>query len=259
MLEPRARNAISTIALATGVAYPLAYFAFQLWSPLSTAHAPGLAPLGLNPILNPSLPLAIVWLVALVLALVFSPRLRGFKATIVLAIAGSIALIIVNRAPGIGNEWYGLMSTSLLFLALLGALALFGTPARGLRLVIPTGIAFATITCGYLAAQLIVRDLYFDERYFWNMFLGVPVTLVIGAVIAAILLALTHCRAAAQTVTISAIPWGVVVLRFSGSQNLWGTLALLGIAAALVGFGALLPLAFRRAQPTRVKPEMPPS
>lgn len=249
MLEPRARNAISTIALATGAAYPLAYFAFQLWSPLSSAHAPDAFWRGFNPIVNPGLLIAAVWLVALVLALFAAPRQHGLKPTIVLAILASVSLIVVYRIPGIGNEWYGLTTTTMIFLALLGGLVLIGAPARGVRLLIPTGIVFVAISGGYLATQLVLQHLYFDEHYFWHNISGAVALLLLAAVIAMITLGVKHHRTAAQTLAVSSIPWTLMMLRFSGSQDLWTLLAFLGIAAALVGFGALLPLVFRRGHP----------
>ncbi|WP_349902477.1 hypothetical protein [Parafrigoribacterium humi] len=249
LLDPRARNAISTIALATGVAYPLAYFAFQLWSPLSTAHAPDAAAWGFNPIVNPGLIIAGIWLVALMLALVPATRRHVLKATIVLAIIASVSLSLVYRIPGIGNEWYGLTTTTMVFLALLGGLVLIGTPTRTLWLLISTTIAFVTITAAYLATQLVLQHLYFDERFFWHNFSGAIVVLLTSAVVATVVLGLRHRTVAAQTAAISAIPWILVLLRFSGSQDLWNALAILGIGAALVAFGALLPLAFRRPRP----------
>ncbi|WP_349898709.1 hypothetical protein [Parafrigoribacterium soli] len=246
LLEPRARDAIATIALATAAAYPLAYFAFQLWSPLSTAHAPDATAWGFNPLLNPGLLLAGLWLVALVLASIGAPRRRVLMPTIALAILASISLMVIYRIPGSGNGWYGLTTTTMLFLALLGALALIGTPARGVRLLIPTGIVFVAISSGYLATQLVLQRLYFDELYFWHNISGALALLLAVAVIALIALGLRHRRAAAQTIAISAAPWLLVLLRFSGSQDLWTALGLLTIAAALVGLGALLPLVFRR-------------
>lgn len=255
MLEPRARNAISTIALATGFAYPVAYLLFQLWSMLRLPQSPYAAPL-LSVLAAPGPIIGAIWVLVLILAL--TRRRRGMKVAIVLAILASIVLILSYRLPGISAEWYGLTTTSMVFLALLGILALIGTPARGTRLLIPTGIAVAAIAGSYLTAELILQDLYLDERFFWNNFSGTLTILLAIAALAVVVLGLTHHRAAAQTVAISAIPWALVVLRFAGSQDPWNTLALLGIGAALVGFGVLLPLAFRRVRPVRVEPEMPP-
>lgn len=249
LLEPRARDAISTIALATGAAYPLAYFAFQLWSPLSTAHAPDALARGFNPLVNPSLLVAALWLIALVLALVAAPRRQVLLPAVALAILASVSLMVVYRIPGVGNEWYGLTTTTMLFLALLGGLALIGTPARGVRLLVPAAMVFVAISGGYVQTQLVLQRLYFGEHYFWHNISGTLVLLLTAATIATITLGVRHHRAAAQTLVVSAIPWALMMLRFSGSQDLWNALALLGIAAALVGLGALLPFVFRRGHP----------
>lgn len=249
MLEPRARNAISTIALATGAAYPLAYFAFQLWR--QPSNSPGsisamYAAQGFNDLVNPGLAIAAAWTLALVLALI--PRRRGFRLAIALAILASVALILINRIPGIGPEWYGLTTTTMVFLALHGALVLIGTPERGLRLLIPTALIFAALAIVYGLLAFLVRG-YFDERYFLNNLSGILVLVIVIAAVAVIALAFTHRVATAQAIAISTIPWTLLVLRFFSTHDLWSTLALLGIAAALVGFGALLPLAFRRVRP----------
>jgi hypothetical protein len=249
-LEPSARNAISTIALATGVGYLLAYFAFQLWSPLSTAHAPDAASWGFSPLLNSGLFIAALWFVALVFALLAVPRRWALAPTIALAVLASISLVVIYRIPGLGNGWYGLTTMTMLFLALLGGIVLIGTPARGVRLLIATSVAFAATSGGYLVTQLMLQRLYFDERYFWHNMSGPLALLLMVAVVATVSLGLKHRRVAAQTLAISAIPWALMLLRFSGSRDLWNLLALLGIAAALIGFGALLPFVFRRASHT---------
>jgi hypothetical protein len=246
MLEPQARNAISTIALATGFAYPVVYLLFQLWSMLALPRPPYAAPI-LSVLSVPGPIVAATWVLVLILAL--TRRRRGVKLAIAVAILASIVLSLSYRLPGISTEWYGLTTTSMAFLALLGVLVLIGTPARGVRLLIPTGIAFAVIAGSYLATQLVLQGLYFDERFFWNNFSGTLTILLAIAALAVVVLGLAHHRVAAQTVAVSAIPWALVVFRFAASQDLWNTLGLLGIAVALVGFGALLPLAFRRVRP----------
>lgn len=252
LLEPRARNAISTIALATGVGYPLAHFAFQLWSPSGMAHASDwmfTAARGFNAIVNPGLLIAAVWLLALVLALVLTPRQRGLKPVIVLAIFASLALILANRIPGIGAEWYGLTTTSMVFLSLLGALVLIGTPARGLRLLLWTATTFGLFLGGYIGSGLLFGGGPINEHFFWDYLSRTLLPPLLGvAVLTAIALGIAGRTATAQTVIISTLPWAVVLLRVFGAQDIWNTLALLGIAAALVGFGALLPIAFRRAR-----------
>jgi len=249
-LEPSARNAISTIALATGVAYPLAYFAFQLWSPWSMEHAPDSAAFGLRPVINPGLFIAAVWLIALAIAL-FVPRQRGLKPTIATTIVASIALSLVYRVPGIGNQWYGLMTTSMVLLAALGVLVLIGTPARGMRLAIPTAVAFAAITGGYLAAQLSIQGLYFDERYFWVTISGPLITLLGCATLAAVMFGITRRTTIAQTIAVSIAPWiATLLIRFL-AYDPWNGLALIGIGAALVGFGAALSAAFQHTSTVR--------
>jgi hypothetical protein len=249
-LEPSARNAISTIALATGVAYPLAYFTFQLWSPWSMQHAPDVAAFGFKPVINPGLLLAALWFVALAVAL-FVPRQRGLKPIIVAAIVAAIGLMLVYRIPGIGNAWYGLMTTSMFFLALLGMLALIGTPARGLHLAVPTAIAFVVVTGGYLATQLTLPGLYFDERSFWATVSGPLVTLLSCATLAAVMFGITRRTAVAQTIAVSIAPWTATLLIRFLTYDLWNGLALMGITVALVGFGAALSAAFQRTSTVR--------
>lgn len=259
LLEPRARNAISTIALATGAAYPLAYFTFQLWSPSGLAHAPAwmLSSVpGLEPIANPGLILAAVWSFALVLALI--PRRHGLKPVIVLAICASIALIVINRIPGVGAQWYGLTTTTMLFLALLGMLVLIGTPARAARLLLATAIAFAIFLGTYVITALLAAAGPIDERFFWSRLTGTTMLALVLAAFAVVTLGIGGRAAGAQVLLISALPWTVQLLRAVGFRNLVDSLALLGIGAALVAFGALLPLVFRRVRPARVEPGMPP-
>jgi hypothetical protein len=260
LLESRARNAISTIALATGVGYLLAYFTFQLWSPSGLAHAPEWmfsdVP-GLKPIVNSGLLIAAVWSLALVLALI--PRRYGFRPVIGLAILASIALILINRIPGIGAEWYGLTTTSMVFLALLGALVLIGTPARSARLLLCTATALGLTLGAYALTELLVAAAPIDEHAFWSTLSGAVMLLLVLAAFAAIALGVAGRTTVAQTIVISALPWAVQLMRAFGYQDLWNIVALLGIAAALVGFGALLPLVFRRGHSTRVESEMPPS
>jgi hypothetical protein len=251
MLEPRARNAISTIALATGFAYPLAHFAYQLWSrSASTANDnivwTAYASQGFNGLVNPGLVITAAWTLALVLALM--PRQRGLRSVLALATFASVALILINQIPGIGHEWYGLTTTTMVFLALLGALALIGTPARGLQLLLYTGVTFLAAAGAYGLTAFFVRS-YFDERFFLSNISGTLSLLLVFAALTAIAFGVAHRTATAQTIAISAIPWSLLVLRFFSTQDLWNTLGLLGIAVALVGFGALLPLAFRHVRP----------
>ena len=257
MLEPRARNAISTIALATGVGYPLAHFAFHLWR--QSDNTPGTIWMmytaqGFNGPVNPGLAIAAAWALALVLALI--PRQRGLKQAIALAILTSVALILVNRIPGIGVEWYGLTTTTMVFLAVLGMLALIGTPARGVRLLLCTGVVSAVLAIAHgLTAVFVWSEL--DERFFLSNLSGTLALLLVIATLTAVTFGIARRTAAAQTIAISAIPWALLVLRFFSAQDLWNKLAQLGIVAVLVGFGALLPFAFRRVRPTEVEHKMP--
>jgi hypothetical protein len=250
LLDPRARNAISTIALSTGVGYLLAYFAFQLWSPSGLAHAPkwmfsGVP--GLEPIANPGLIIAAIWSLALVLALI--PRRYGFRPVIALAILASVALIVINRIPGVGAAWYGLTTTTMLFLTLLGVLVLIGTPARTARLLLAAAIAFAIFLGAYVLTALLVAAGPVDERFFWSRLTGTIMIALVLAAFAVVTLGIGGRAAGAQVLLISALPWTVQLLRAVGFRNLVDSLALLGIGAALVAFGALLPLAFRRPRP----------
>ncbi len=195
-------------------------------------------------------------LLLLVLALI--PQQRGLRPAIALAIFASGALILINRMPGIGPEWYGLTTPSMVFLALLGALTLVGAPTRGLQLLSRTGAAFLAIAGAYCLTAFFVRS-SFDERMFLTNIAGNLSLLLVFAATTAVAFGVAHRTATAQTIAISAIPWALLVLRFFSAQDLWNTLGLLGIAAALVGFGALLPLAFRRTRPTWAEHEMPPS
>jgi hypothetical protein len=202
---------------------------------------------GLEPIANPGLILAAVWSLALVLALI--PQRRGLKAAIVLSIFASTALIAVNRVPNAGAEWYGFTTTTMVFLALLGVLVLIGTPARGLRLLLCVATALGLILGTYVLTGLLLTAGPVDEHFFWGNLSGTVMVLLVLAAFAAVALGIAGHAAAAQTIVISSLPWAVQLMRLFGYQSLWNSLAVLGIAAALVGFGALLPLVFRRARP----------
>ncbi|MEO7121779.1 MAG: hypothetical protein ABI400_01415 [Lacisediminihabitans sp.] len=250
-LEPSARNAISTIALATGVAYPLAYFAIQLWSPWSITRDSNwryAEAVGFNAIVNPGLIFAALWTVALALAL--TPRQRGLQSVTAVAILASAAFSVVNYFPETRPGWYGLKTTTMVFLATLGLLVLIGTPIRGRRLVLCAGVAFVVIAGAYAFTGIALHSPV-DERMFWNSFSG-PLALVLGGVtLVAVMLGITRRTGIAQTITISMAPWVAALLIRFLSHDPWSGLALIGIVGALVGFGAAIGAAFHRSSTVR--------
>jgi hypothetical protein len=255
LLEPRARNAISTIALATGVAYPLAYFAFQLWLPGGLIRSPywhNAAAMGHNAIVNPGLIFLALWALAFLLAL--TPRRRFLKTAIAAAIVASGVFSLLNQHPSVGPAWFGLTTTTMVFLAALGVLSLIGTPATKLRLILHAVIAFGLILSAYVITGVLPAGGFVDERFFWSNLFGTVMLMLVLAGFVAVALGMARRTALAQTVAISALPWTAALI---GYRDLWNLLAFLGIAAALTGFGALLPFAFRRAQSTPAEDKMP--
>lgn len=251
MLEPRARDAISTIALATGVGYPLAYFAFQLWSPWSITRDSNwryAEAVGYDAFVNPALIFAALWTLALVIAL--TQRQRWLRLVITVAIVASIVFSIVNYFLTAAPAWYGVKATTMVFLATLGLLVLIGTPVRGRRLVIAAGAAFVVFAGAYIFIGITLHNSV-DEHAFWNTFSG-PLALALGgATLLAVMLGITRRTLLAQVIAISIAPWIVVAVVQFLSHDLWNGIALVGIAVALVSLGAALSAAFQRTSTVR--------
>jgi hypothetical protein len=151
LLETRARNAISTIALATGFVFALAYFALGSWAPWSADHA-YLAPYftSFGPFTNPAVVVFALWSIAVLNAIVGS--IRGMRFAAGSAIAASIALPLIQHLTPV--EWWGQSTTALAFLGGLGLLVLLGEPARGVRLWSTLGGSLALFAAGYFVLVL---------------------------------------------------------------------------------------------------------
>ena len=196
------RDAVSAIALATGVVLAVAFATVQslpVPSPLSWGSVRGF-----GPFLSPGIVIYALWLVAFLLAVCGARRV--LRLVLVVALFAPAALWITRRS--MEGLWAGPSLQTLVFFTVLAVLALLGTPRltwrTGIGMLIGAGalvIAFGTI--GAPAKS------YMDEGTFWQR-IASPYNLSTAFIIAlAVSIAFRVMRRSSWTQIefVSLLPW----------------------------------------------------
>ncbi len=253
-VSARAMNAVSSIAIATGVAFAAWYLVVQLWSPWARPAVNVPHDLGsFGPFVSPGALVCLAWLA------VGASLLAGGRrvARIILAIipVGALALLILSR---VAQEWWGPTAGILELFAALAVLGQFGIPWSRPRLALAIPAAAVAISALYWPAVpwMLRGPLYYGDHLMWTSaaetWAPLP-AVAIGVVIVA--LGATGRATAAQVLLVSIVPWLVadVLMRYGGvaGANLGATTT----AFYALGYGAawvIAALVVRVAQLTRV-------
>jgi len=236
------RDAVSAIALATGVVLAVAFATAQslpVPSPLSWGSVRGF-----GPFLSPGIVIYALWLVAFMLAVCGARRV--LRLVLVVALFAPAALWITRRS--MEGLWAGPSLQTLVFFTVLAVLALLGTPRptwrTGIGMLVGAGalvIAFGTI--GAPAKS------YMDEGTFWRLIASLY-TLSAGFIVA-LIVALVFGTARrgdlALLLGVSILPWAAAACVSVVQLFEWdGVLVLACLVAAAVLFRVGV-VAFARA------------
>ncbi|PJJ55671.1 hypothetical protein [Compostimonas suwonensis] len=222
------RDRVAQTAFATGTAFALVYVWFQSWAPFvpgrelvleRTPH--------FGPFLNPGVVLGALW------ALAFALLLGGWLGAARIALIASIAVAVTLPLL----PWGGPSSRNLVFLGILAALSLAGTPRSRSRLAVLTGgwvVVFVALYAlgGLFSGTSALRG--GNDRFFWETVadgynLGVVFVLLAVAVAA---LCVARRLPAAAVVALSAVPWAAIWVLDLAADDI--VVALTAVAVALV-------------------------
>ena len=237
------RDAVSAIALATGVVLAVAFATVQslpVPSPLSWGSVRGF-----GPFLSPGIVIYALWLVAFLLAVCGARRV--LRLVLVVALFAPAAVWITRRS--MEGLWAGPSLQTLVFFTVLAVLALLGTPRltwrTGIGMLVGAGalvIAFGTI--GAPAKS------YMDEGTFWRLIASLY-TLSAGfivALIVALVFGMARRGDLAHKLGVSLLPWIAAACVSVVQLFEWdGVLALACLMAAAVLFRVGV-VAFARAR-----------
>lgn len=201
-VPPRLRDALAQAALATGFAFSVCFFWFHAREPHTLRSWSPDVYYAFGPFANPGVVVCALLIVAFALA--FTPWRAALRATLGTAVAVAALLPVASViVPG----WDRPSTTSILFFALLGLLALAGQTFS--KRVMGLGAGAAAGLLIWFEAQHAESWGLAADRQFWHGVFGPGWLGLVPAIALALagILALVRYRSGALTVTAFALPW----------------------------------------------------